>query len=83
MAELQVYVKKYHTTGIVWNTEKKSAEFDPSKVGSTPVAPVPVQAAPPPPPPPMPDFAELLANDTKPAVVPINQLFAELNKGRI
>lgn len=90
LGELQVYVKQYHTTGVVWNSQKKSQVFDPSRVGattsssstSTPAPPPPTGVPPPPPPPP--DFAALFAdNDSKnqSKAPDTNALFAELNRG--
>jgi len=85
LSELQGYVKQYHTTGVVWNSQKKSSTFDPSKVGylshSNGTNGTSKSCAPPPPP--MPNFTELFADDSKKStpVLPTNALFAEINKG--
>jgi adenylyl cyclase-associated protein len=74
--ELQAYVKQYHTTGVTWNSTKKSATFDASRVSSTSLGSTsttttttassggtaPPGGPLPPPPPPMPNFNELLAD---------------------
>lgn len=88
--ELQAYVKQYHTTGVVWNSTKKSAAFSASLNNGKPqattngTAPAPPKCAGPPPPP-LPNFSELLADDSKknkqPDVNPNEALFAAINKG--
>jgi adenylyl cyclase-associated protein len=89
--ELQAYVKQYHTTGVTWNSTKKSATFDASRLSSSSVgssSSTTTTSAPPggplpPPPPPMPNFNELLA-DTGASQQPRSSteaLFAAINKG--
>lgn len=39
LGELEEYIKKYHTTGLVWDSLKKSEKFDPFKVGKSTNAP--------------------------------------------
>ena len=84
-----MYVKQNHTTGITWNSAKKSKIFDASNVGNStkPVlAPQPAKsgAAPPPPPPPPPppifDLSQEL-NQEKKSTSATDALFAEISKG--
>lgn len=96
LSELQAYVKQHHTTGVSWNSARKSGAFDPARVsvaggaaatnGAAP--PAPGAGGPPlPPPPPMPNFKELFADDSSSssskaaAPAAADALFAELNKG--
>lgn len=88
LTELQAYVKQHHTTGVSWNSSKKSATFDPSHVSTDSSARNGAQSSAPPapggapPPPPMPNFADLLADDGKSnSNTSTNALFAEINKG--
>jgi adenylyl cyclase-associated protein len=95
LSELQAYVKQQHTTGVSWNSTRKSNKFDASRVGksssSKPVqnghaaAASSVAGPPPPPPPPMPNFNDLLSEESagsKPKTDLSNEaLFAQLNKG--
>ena len=93
LGELQAYVKQHHTTGVSWNSARKSGTFDPARVSASGAATNGAAAAPPapgaggppmPPPPPMPNFKELFADDSsssKPAPAATDALFAELNKG--
>jgi adenylyl cyclase-associated protein len=85
---LQAYVKEYHTTGVIWNSTKKSRTFNtnfdsqksnghsaPKAAGGPPSGP---------PPPPLPNFTELLADDKPKKSEPKNNndaLFAAINKG--
>lgn len=82
--ELQAYVKQYHTTGVVWNSLKKSQTFDPSRVGKAHTNGTCAPPAGPPPPPPMPNFTELFADDSKKkpdTAAATNALFAQINRG--
>lgn len=90
LTELQAYVKQYHTTGVTWNSSRKSSTFDPSRVSiasSSSGTPAPPPG--PPPPPPMFNLADILADTSltngktaKPAAgISTDQLFAEINKG--
>jgi adenylyl cyclase-associated protein len=95
--ELQAYVKQHHTTGVSWNSSRKSATFDPSRVsvnqtgvGAAVAAPAPSAGGPPmpPPPPPLLNLADLLADtsSSNPSSVrsagpSSDALFAEINKG--
>jgi adenylyl cyclase-associated protein len=86
--ELQAYVKQYHTTGVTWNSSRKSANFDPSRISvGVSVTSAPSGAGgppmPPPPPPPL-NMADLLADTSsaRSATGPSSDaLFAEINKG--
>ncbi len=87
--ELQAYVKQNHTTGVVWNSQKKSASFDPSRVGSstttngsvaTPGGP---GGPPPPPPPPNFNFNEDTDDQKKSSAATTQALFSAINKGTL
>ncbi|CAF0716676.1 unnamed protein product [Brachionus calyciflorus] len=83
--DLQAYVKQHHTTGVSWNSTKKSGQFDASKVtlsSSSSPAPVPSAGGPPPPPPPVMSLDDLLADNSKASQgAKTDALFAELSKG--
>ena len=91
--ELQAYVKQYHTTGVTWNSSRKSATFDSSRVsaGGAVTAAAPSSnggpSMPPPPPPPI-NLVELMAANmasetpsVSSASAGADALFAEINKG--
>lgn len=79
LTELQNYVKKHHTTGLVWNPSGADPQ---SFVGSVPGATSPTKspagAAPPPPPAPAPGAALPTAGVK---TGDISSLFGELNRG--
>ena len=87
LSELQVYVKQNHTTGVSWNSSKKSGQFDASKVtlsGSSSAPAAPAGGPAPPPPPPVLSLDDLLADDGKSKAgkgANTDALFAELSKG--
>ncbi|TKR81509.1 hypothetical protein L596_015369 [Steinernema carpocapsae] len=84
LGALQTYVRKTHTTGLVWNSAPGTVvpgAFPPAAPSAGGPPPPPSGAAPPPPPPPPAGlFADLQA---KPAAPDTDRqaLFAELNKG--
>jgi len=84
-AQLQVYIKQHHTTGLKWNPNGKDVDAVAAGAAAAPAAPAPPAAGPPPPGPPPPP-ASLMSNDApkKPAggaPADTNALFAALNKG--
>jgi adenylyl cyclase-associated protein len=87
LSNLQAYVKEYHTTGVSWNTTRKSGKFELSRLtSSSSQKEAGTSSGPaPPPPPPIPNFNELLVDDNKSTPQPVvsnsEALFAELNKG--
>jgi adenylyl cyclase-associated protein len=87
MNDLFAYVKQYHTTGVAWNSAKKSQKFDSKRAyegSSSSSAPAPPSGPLPPPPPPMPNFNDLLADDHSKKdsqKLSTDKLFAEINKG--
>jgi len=75
LKELQVFIKKNHTTGLEWNPrggDASSAQVSSSSSGGS--------APPPPPGPPPPPIVDS-GNTGKPAAPDVSGLFAELNKG--
>jgi adenylyl cyclase-associated protein len=94
LGELQAYVKQHHTTGVSWNSTRRSQKFNAARAAKSGASSSngitngnsAAAAPPPPPPPPMPNFSELLAEETKANKQATNgvsneALFAELNKG--
>lgn len=86
LADLQAYVKQHHTTGVVWNSTKKSATFDPklNNLQNGTTNGVTSKTAGGPPPPPIPNFTDLLTEDeakSKPKSNNNDALFAAINKG--
>lgn len=85
LSELQSYVKQNHTTGVTWNSTKKSGKFDLSKINSNGTATKSTNGPPAgPPPPPLPNISELMAADTKKKPEKKNEtdaLFAAINQG--
>lgn len=84
LAEMQKYVKQWHTTGLAWNLKGGDAKAGAAPVPSSapaPSAPAPPAGGPPPPPPPPP--ADYL--DDKPSAPSADggpqALFSALNKG--
>jgi adenylyl cyclase-associated protein len=90
LTDLQSYVKQHHTTGVTWNSSRKSATFDASRIVSSSSSSGPAPPGPPPPPP-MLNLADILADtsltngkSTKSgasASPSTDLLFAEINKG--
>jgi len=82
LKELFTFIKKNHTTGLVWNP--RGGDAGSFKGGSAPAASAPKAAGGPPPPPPAPT-APLTKPDEgksdKPAGPNPGNLFAEINKG--
>ncbi|KAA8912930.1 hypothetical protein TRICI_003312 [Trichomonascus ciferrii] len=94
---LQAYVKKFHTTGVSWNSSGKpldvvlkeqggSEEDNVSEKKAAPSPPPPSASggAPPPPPPPMPPASVFKVDEgsqQKSSGGGMNAVFAELNKG--
>ncbi len=80
LADMQAYVKRNHTTGLVWNP--KGGDAKALSGSSVPSAPAPGGGPPLPPPPPPPglfdDIKTAAANPEKEAR---NALFADLNRG--
>jgi adenylyl cyclase-associated protein len=79
MKDLFNYIKKNHTTGLVWNP--RGGDAGSFKGGAAPAASA---AGGPPPPPPPPSAPLTQAGDSgsgKPAAAPTANLFAEINKG--
>ena len=81
LSELQAYVKQNHTTGVTWNSTKKSKTFDASNVGNAAPAKAGPAGPPPPPPPPPPIFDLSELNQEKKPVATTDALFAEISKG--
>jgi len=86
LSELQAFVKQNHTTGVTWNSTKKSGKFDLSKVSSSGTTAPKSANGPPsgPPPPPLPNMSELMAADTNKKPEPKNDtdaLFSAINRG--
>jgi len=84
--ELEVYVKKYHTTGISWNRNGQDpASFRAASGGAAPPPPPPPGGAPPPPPPPTVAQLQNLQISSKPKPGPAagdrDGLFKDLQKG--
>jgi len=77
LKELQVYVKKNHTTGLTWNPKGGDASaFQPSSSSSS------SGSVPPPPGPPPPPPADFSASSSSKSKAPdMGGVFAELNKG--
>ena len=77
VANLQVYVKQYHTTGLVWNPKGGDAKAaSKSSTNGTSGGP---PAPPPPPPPPPPGLFDDVQEDSQDKAR--NALFDDLNKG--
>jgi len=79
LAELQVYVKDHHTTGLVWNPKGVDAK---SLAKSSPPPPPPAGGPPLPPPPPPPGlFDDVGKAEEDPSKAGRGALFAEINQG--
>ncbi|KAG0248765.1 hypothetical protein BG011_009929 [Mortierella polycephala] len=84
LIELQNYVRKFHTTGLIWNP--KGATLDSNTLNRAPVAaaaPAPAAAAggpPPPPPPPPPPFMDPTPVEN-PTESDMSAVFAQLSQG--
>lgn len=79
LTEIQAYVKKNHTTGLVWNPKGVDAK---TLSGSTvPSAPSAGGGPPAPPPPPPPGLFDDIKVAQDPGKAARNNLFADLNKG--
>ncbi|KAF9968552.1 hypothetical protein BGZ70_002456 [Mortierella alpina] len=83
--ELQNYVRKFHTTGLVWNP--KGTDLDSNNLNRTPPAttsapaPTPAAGGPPPPPPPPPPPMMSAAPAKAPTETDMSAVFAQLNQG--
>ncbi|KAG0294115.1 hypothetical protein BGZ98_001905 [Dissophora globulifera] len=93
--ELQNYVRKFHTTGLVWNPKGNTLDSNnltraaaapvstPTAAAAAPAAPAPAAGGPPPPPPPPPppmmDAPPAAAK--KPTDNDMSAVFAQLNQG--
>ncbi|KAF9555955.1 hypothetical protein EC968_008555 [Mortierella alpina] len=84
--ELQNYVRKFHTTGLVWNP--KGTALDSNSLNRTPPpattsspAPAPAAGGPPPPPPPPPPPMMNAAPAKAPTENDMSAVFAQLNQG--
>ncbi|KAF9934914.1 hypothetical protein FBU30_010181 [Linnemannia zychae] len=91
--ELQNYVRKFHTTGLVWNPKGTPLDSNNLKRASgtpaaTPAAapapapaPTPAAGGPPPPPPPPPPMLDAPAPIKKAPETDMSAVFAQLNQG--
>jgi len=82
--ELQNYVRKFHTTGLVWNP--KGTALDSNSLNRTPPpatasAPAPAAGGPPPPPPPPPPPMMNTTPSKAPTETDMSAVFAQLNQG--
>ncbi|KAF9116342.1 hypothetical protein BGX27_003335 [Mortierella sp. AM989] len=88
--ELQNYVRKFHTTGLVWNPKGSTLDsnsLNRASASATPVAaaappaPAPTAGGPPPPPPPPPPPMLDAPTPKKPTETDMSAVFAQLNQG--
>ncbi|KAF9364153.1 hypothetical protein BGX34_002367 [Mortierella sp. NVP85] len=95
LTDLNSYVRKFHTTGLVWNPKGNALDSNslshtsaaPASAASSSVPPAPAAGGPPPPPPPPPPPAPSSHVDipapsaSKPANSDMSAVFAQLNQG--
>jgi len=80
LKDLFTFIKKNHTTGLVWNP--RGGDAGSFQGGSAPAAAAaPKAGGGPPPPPPAPAAPLTQAGDSAPKAAPTGNLFAEINKG--
>ncbi|XP_059087636.1 adenylyl cyclase-associated protein 1-like isoform X4 [Tigriopus californicus] len=80
LADLQAYVKQYHTTGLVWNAKGGNAMSLSGAGGSAATGPAGGPPLPPPPPPPG-LFDDIKKDDGGSVNIARNALFDEINRG--